>query len=384
MSKVIYFTNAVSQTSFTDYLKRWKVSPNLSNQNFHNKVIKAISKFDKVEVISIRPINKNFDVSSLPRLVEDEYNITWRYPKVSTSKVGKVLFLNKRIKQVSPLTNKDDVVLVDTLNLSLLKSAIKFAKKHSLKVYGVCTDNPNNISFIADSYKNKLMKLGQSLDGYISLTKAITELYNVHNKPFIQIDGVSEDIEEIGKPLINDKYIYFGGSLMEEYGVYSLIDAFLRLKLKDTKLVICGHHLQKEKLFEKIKNNDSIVYLGPVSYFDNLTLEKNALLSVNPRPINQKIDDYSIPSKTLECLSIKCLNVTVDNALLKERYGDVIIWSKSSSSEDLAEAINKALSLSKEEKDQIVENGYKKVMQRTSLKVIGEKIKSFLSKLLLD
>ena len=107
-------------------------------------------------------------------------------------------------------------------------------------------------------------------------------------------------------------------------------------------------------------------------------------MSVNPRPINPKIDDYSIPSKTLECLSIKCLNVTVDNALLKERYGDVIIWSKSSSSEDLADAINKALSLSKEEKDQIVENGYKKVMQRTSLKVIGEKIKSFLSKLLLD
>lgn len=374
MSKVIYFTNAVSQTSFADYLKRWKVSPNLSNQNFHNKVIKAISKFDKVEVISIRPINKNFDVSSLPRLVEDEYNITWRYPKVSTSKVGKVLFLNKRIKDVSPECVKEDVVLVDTLNLSLLKSAIKFAKKHSLKVYGVCTDNPNNISFITDSYKNKLMKLGQSLDGYISLTKAITELYNVHNKPFIQIDGVSEDIEEIGKPLINDKYIYFGGSLMEEYGVYSLIEAYKELNLKDIKLVLCGHHVFINQLNAAIKDNKNIIYLGPVNYEDNLNLIKHSLFSVNPRPINPKIDDYSIPSKTLECLSLGVINITVDNKLLKEHYKDVIIWSKTSSKDDLKEAIKEALDLSKEEKEKLIKLGKEKVMERTSLEVVGKLI----------
>lgn len=374
MSKVIYFTNVVSQTSFVDYLKRWKVSPNLSNQNFHNKVIKAISKFDKVEVISIRPINKNFDVSSLPRLVEDEYNITWRYPKVSTSKVGKALFLNKRIKDVSPECIKGDTVLVDTLNLSLLKSAIKFAKKHSLKVYGVCTDNPNNISFITDSYKNKLMKLGQSLDGYISLTKAITELYNVHNKPFIQIDGVSEDIEEIGKPLINDKYIYFGGSLMEEYGVYSLIETYKELNLKDIKLVLCGHHVFIDQLNAAIKDNKNIIYLGPVNYEDNLNLIKHSLFSVNPRPINPKIDEYSIPSKTLECLSLGVINITVDNKLLKEHYKDVIIWSKTSSKDDLKEAMKKALDFSKAEKEKLIKLGKEKVMERTSLEVVGKQI----------
>ncbi len=374
MSKVIYFTNAVSQTSFADYLKRWKVSPNLSNQNFHNKVIKAISKFDKVEVISIRPINKNFDVSSLPRLVEDEYNITWRYPKVSTSKVGKVLLLNKRIKDVSPECIKGDAVLVDTLNLSLLKSAIKFAKKYNLKVYGVCTDNPNNISFITDSYKNKLMKLGQSLDGYISLTKAITDLYNVHNKPFIQIDGVSEDIEEIGKPLITDKYIYFGGSLMEEYGVYSLIEAYKELNFKDIKLVLCGHHVFIDQLKAAIKDNKNIIYLGPVNYEDNLNLIKHSLFSVNPRPINPKIDEYSIPSKTLECLSLGVINITVDNKLLKEHYKGVIIWSKTSSKDDLKEAIKAALDLSKEEKEKLIKLGKEKVMERTSLEVIGKQI----------
>ena len=86
MSRVLYFTNAVSQLMFKDYLKNWKASPNLSNQNFHNKLIRAIAKFDKVNVVSIRPINSNFSYKKLPQLVEDEFNISWRYPKVTSSR----------------------------------------------------------------------------------------------------------------------------------------------------------------------------------------------------------------------------------------------------------------------------------------------------------
>ena len=384
MSKVIYFTNALDQNSFKNYLKGWKVSPNLSNQNFHHKLIKAISLNFEVEVVSVRAINSNYESSKLEQEVIKEPNVTWNYPEVSTSKVAKLLLLNKRINKVLSLDNSEYIIFVDALNYSLVKEAYKLHKKKGYKIIGICTDNPYNISFVSKSYNKNLMKYATNLDGYIVLTDGINKVYNLHDKPYLKIDGVSEDVLIGEQTLVEGKYIYFGGSLMEEYGVYSLIDAFLRLKLKDVKLVICGHHLQKEKLFEKIKGNDSIIYLGPVSYYDNLALEKNALLSVNPRPINPKIDDYSIPSKTLECLSVKCLNVTVENTLLKERYEDVIIWSKSSKEDDLVEAINKALSLSKEEKDQIVENGYKKVMSRTSQKVIGEEIKSFLSKFLLN
>ena len=374
MSKVIYFTNAVSQSMFVDYLKNWKVSPNLSNQNFHNKLIKAISKFDHVNVISIRPINKNYASNKLPQLVEDEYNISWHYPKVSTNRVAKVLFIYKRIKNVLPEISKDDVVIVDTLNLSLLKSATKLAKKKHIRVFGICTDNPYNISFTSNYYKNKLVKLGQSLDGYIVLTKAINDLYNVSKKPFIQIDGVSEEYESDAKPLVDGKYIYFGGSLMEEYGVYSLIEAYKEINPRDIKLVLCGHHVFMNQLNTAIKDNKNIVYLGPVNYEDNLNLVKHSLFSVNPRPINPKIDNYSIPSKTLECLSLGTLNITVDNKLLKEHYKDYIIWSKSSSKEDLKVAINKALDISKEEKEKLVKLGKEKVMERTSLEVIGKLI----------
>lgn len=373
MSKVIYFTNAVNPDTFKEYLSEWKVSPNLSNQNFHAKMIKAISLYDHVEVISVRPINKNYARKSLPRLETSEVNIDWKYPKVSVSRIAKYLFLNKRIDDVLSLDKEKRVVLVDALNLSLLKAAVKVAKRNKYKVFGVCTDNPYNISFVSKSYTDKLIKLARSLDGYIVLTDAINKLFNINNKPSIVIDGVNEDIDSINPSSISGKYIYFGGSLMEEYGLYDLIDAFKALELKDIKLVICGHHL-RNSLFTKINNDPNIIYLGAVSYEDNLSLQKGAMLSINPRPINPLIDDYSMPSKTLECLASSVLNITVDNKLLKKHYDDVIIWAKSSKADDLKEAINKALSLSDKEKGDYIKRGKEKVMERTSLEVIGKKV----------
>ena len=384
MNKIIYFTNALDQHSFKDYLKHWSVSPNLSNQNFHNKLIKALSLNFDVEVVSIRAINTNYSESKLEKANVKELNINWNYPKVSTSKVAKFLFLSSRINHSLSLDKSNYVIFVDVLNYSLLKEAYKLHKKKHYKIIGVCTDNPNNISFTSEAYKKSLFKYSNKLDGYIVLTEGINKVFNKDNKPYLQIDGVSEEMFMKSKSLIDGQYIYFGGSLMKEYGVYDLIDAFKELNLKNTKLVICGHHLDKNGLFEKIENDPSIVYLGPISYEDNLSLERNAILSVNPRPINPQIDEYSIPSKTLESLSMKCLNVTVDNKILKENYSDCIIWSKTSSKDDLKTAINKALSLSKEEKETIVSSGYKKVMQRTSQRNISEVVKNYLFKFFLN
>ena len=109
-----------------------------------------------------------------------------------------------------------------------------------------------------------------------------------------------------------------------------------------------------------------------------MSLEKNAILTVNPRPINPKIDDYSLPSKTLECLAIGAINITVDNKLLKKHYENCIIWSKSSSKEDLKHAITKALSLNSSEREKLIKLAKEKVMERTSLEVIGNLIHGFI------
>ena len=382
-NKYLYFTSALDNNSFEEYLSNWSVSPNLSNQNFHNKLIRSLALSHDIDVISVRSINKHFKLSKLPAKIVRENNIFWKYPLVTRGRISKYLHLYRRIEFLTLADS--ELAFVDVLNLSLLKAAIKYRKKHNIKVIGVCTDSPNNISFIKDGYRKKLIKLSQSLDGYIVLTKKIAELYNVNNKPVTIIDGVSEEEKEYLPKEIEGKYIYFGGSLMKEYGVYNLIEAYKELELSDTKLVLCGHHLNFKELNEAIKDNENIIYLGPVSYKRNLSLEKHSVLAVNPRPINYKIDQYSIPSKSLEYLSNGVLTVTVDNPLLKEHYDRCIIWAKSGEVEDLKEAIKEALKLNRTEREIYSMIGKNKVMQYTSLENVNKQIEvELLNKVLLN
>lgn len=373
----------MDEKSFEEYLKKWEVSPNLSNQNFHNKLIHSLAITHDVDVISVRSINKYFKDKKLEAKIVKEDNIFWKYPFVSTNKVGKYLKLFKRIKQIT--LPDSEVLLVDVLNLSLLKNAYKYSKKYKKKIVGIVTDSPNNISFISKRYKKKLFKLGRSLDGYIVLTDKLNELYNSKNKPFAKIDGVSSEVKEYLPREINDDYIYFGGSLMKEYGVYNLIDAFNELNDPKLKLVLCGHHVNLKSLKNAFKGNKNITYKGPVAYNENLSLEKYSLLAVNPRPINENIDDFSIPSKTIEFLSNGVLTVTVENKLLKEHYDDSIIWAKSGDPKDLLFAIKKALSLTNKAKEELLEKGTNKAMKYTSLKNINKEIdNSLFSKIFLN
>ena len=371
-NKYVYFTSAMDEESFKDYLKDWKVSPNLSNQNFHNKLIHSLALSHDIDVISVRSINKNFKHKTLEAKIVKEDNIFWKYTYVSANRIKKYLKLFKWIKQIS--MQDSEIVFVDVLNLSLLKNAVKYARKYKKQIIGVVTDSPNNISFLKKRYRKALLKYGQSLDGYIVLTDRLGDLYNINNKPITKIDGVSEFRKEYLPQEIEGKYIYFGGSLMPEYGVYNLIEAFKKINDPALKLVLCGHHVDMKQLHKAIKDNPNIIYKGPVAYEENLSLEKHSVLAINPRPINDKIDEYSIPSKTIEFLANGILTVTVNNLLLKDHYGPCIVWAETGEVDDLVDAINKALSMTKIEKEMITLLGKNKAMQYTSQENINKQI----------
>ena len=372
----------MDNASFKEYLSGWKVSPNLSNQNFHNKLIHSLALTHDVDVISVRSINKNYKSQVMSAKIVRENNIYWKYPLVSRNRISKYVKLYRRIKSITMADA--EICFVDVLNLSLLKNAIKYSKKYKMKVIGVCTDSPNNISFTSKRYKKKLLQLGQSLDGYVVLTDKINDLYN-NNKPFAKIDGVSELFTNYQGKEIEGDYIYFGGSLMREYGVFNLIEAFKNINNPNLRLVLCGHHVNKRELIDAIGDNTNIIYLGPVDYERNMSLEKHALIAVNPRPINEKIDLYSIPSKTLEYLSNNTLTVTVNNLLLKEHYESCIIWANSGDISDLEDAINRALNMRRTDREIITLLGKNKVMQYTSLESVNKIIDNdLLSKFLLN
>ena len=232
-NKYIYFTNAMDNDSFKEYLEGWSVSPNLSNQNFHNKLIRSLALSHDIDVISVRAINRRYKYKKLEAKIIREGNIFWKYPLVTRNRISKYF---KLFKRVTDITMQDSsLIFVDVLNFSLLRTAIKYRKKFKMPIIGICTDSPYNISFGKKKLTKKLVELGQTLDGYIVLTKKLNELYNVNKKPFICIDGVSEIPSKYLEPKINGDYIYFGGSLMKKNGLLNLIEAFKKLEKTDKK-----------------------------------------------------------------------------------------------------------------------------------------------------
>ena len=374
MAKVFYFTTALSNEDYKDYLSLWSVPPNLSNQNFHNKFIRSISLTHPVEVISLRPINNKFGAKTLHSATKIEKNITWNYIKVSSNLVDKYLNTSKRI--LSTIKNKIDsesVIFVDVLNRALLKAALKAKAKYNCCVIGICTDNPYNISFVRNGYGDEIINLSSNLDGYVALTNKLLELFNKQKKPSVVIDGITESVNYDSKIEIEGDYLFFGGSLMKKYGVYNLIDAFERLDIKNLKLVICGHH-EESDFKTYIKDIKNVIYLGALPYQDVIAIERKAVCAINPRPIDPQIDNYSIPSKTLEYLASGVLTICVENKLLKEKYKDAIIWAKSGNVGDLYQAIEKALKLNNREKEKLITLGLKYIEQNTSFKNINKKV----------
>ena len=69
--KIVYFTTAQQEDDFRSFINDWKISLNPSNQNFHNKLIRALAVNNEVHVISVRPFSRsNMKVSKLPKEVK--------------------------------------------------------------------------------------------------------------------------------------------------------------------------------------------------------------------------------------------------------------------------------------------------------------------------
>lgn len=381
--QVIYFTTSIHEEDYPDFQKAWKVCLNPSNQNFHNKLIRAIGKIANVEVISLRPFSKTrCRIKKLKASQRRNGSINYHYLKVAINPLFRCTsFLNqskKLIKEMKDINLDDAVILTDTINPKTIKVANEIGKKYSLPVIGVCTDSPSNITGTKRSYTLNLLNQSKRLDGYISLTKSLNGLFNTDNKPSLVFEGLVED-----RPLNYDRpdhpYFFFGGALLPRYGIYELIKAFKQIKNPNVELLICGHHFNLRELHDRIRDDRRINFLGLLSVEDVLKFEAGAIANINPRPFSEDLDRFSIPSKTLEYLYSGRPTISVRNSILQEHFPDELIWSKTASVEDLLGCMEQVLLMSEKERVELGKRAQERVIKLYSLSAISEKIKDFLT-----
>lgn len=381
--RIIYFTTSIEEHDYESFSKQWKIALNSSNQNFHNKIIRSLAITNKVDVVSVRPFSHSkCEIHKLKPETKNDGNITWHYLGISRIKVFRYSGAKKQAGRLFRSDKcEDTIVLSDTINPNVIRLATRFAKRKKLKIVGICTDSPSNITGTSRAYSLFLLKQSKDLNGYISLTESLNELFNEREKPHTVIEGIVEnDIPKSENKY--GEYFYFGGALLPRYGVYQLIKAFQKLERKDIKLLVCGHHGDERKLNEAIGDNKNILYLKMLPVKEVLTLESNAILNINPRPYSEDLDRYSIPSKTLEYFSTGRLTLSVRNTKLQSIFGEDAIWVKSDKEEDLLEGMQNALNMSENQREEIALRAQKKVRELYSLTSINSKLISFLEDLL--
>ncbi|WP_028845354.1 glycosyltransferase family 4 protein [Thermodesulfovibrio thiophilus] len=173
--------------------------------------------------------------------------------------------------------------------------------------------------------------------------KEISTYFGISNdKISVVYNGVNEKFKP-KKIKSNERYILGVSSIAYHKNFISLIEAFLRLKVKNMKLYIVGG--LNEKIFGKnskiildsLKNNDSIKFLGRVSDEKLIELYSNAVCFV----YSSLYEGFGIPP--LEAQACGCPVILSDIPVFKEIYSDSAFYFNPLDFDDIATKIAKIL-----------------------------------------
>ncbi len=383
MKNIVYFTTAQEYDDFTAFSKLWSSPINASNQLFHNKMIRALSLSNHVDVISIRPFSKQkCKIKYLDKGEKISSLIHWHYLKVKGGRITKFASILSQARRLTRKINKnnkenDIIYITDTINPTVLAVASALAKQNKKPLIGICTDSPSNITGTKRSYTLLLLQLAKRLNGYICLTPSLNDLFNENNHPNIILEGLVENVLPSPKDNKYGKYFFYSGALHEKYGIFELIKAFNKLNNKDYKLVICGHH-EDAKFLEAIRNNQRIKYLGILPNKEVIRLEQKAVANINPRPYSEDLDRFSVPSKVLEYLNSGTIVVSSNCSRIKSNFNDEIIWINNGDEQDIYEGLKYVINLDDNKKKAIEQNAFNKVQKLYSLNNVNIKLNQFL------
>ena len=381
---ILVFSSAMRENDFSLYQEEAKIKPNPSNQNFYHKLIKTLAINNTVSVVSHRPLVKGmFKRGYLESDTKIDGNIKFYYTNNRSDKLFKLFKEKQSIENaarqaIEDFLSHDFIIVTDTLRLNLLKAAKKIAKLYDVKIVGMLTDNPYNLSNGPVYVKQYLVQQASDLDGYLSLTNGLVQIYNENARSYVFEGLVSEENEGKKDPIFN--YFYFGGSLYERYGVKTLVDAFHNSNIK-AKLVLAGSG-PLDSYIEQLANDDyRILYLNQLSKEKNIAYMRNSIANINPRPLDLKMDNESVPSKLLEYLSIGTPVISTKFPKLYSTFKDDVHWIDGNTVDAMKIALESYDISKQEEHLKKAATARRKVFEFYGLNVQAESIDHFLAEI---
>jgi len=369
--KILYLTTAIEDGDYNSLLNKGYRLSNPSNQNFHDKMIKALALGNEVSVISLVPS------------LENDYTLTdkgiYRYVNYHGALFNRLGGRKRKMLKIAKAIQRKglDIVLFDSLNLQIGEAALALGKQFSLPVVSLVTDNPENLAKTPRIFVSNVKFHVNSSTGVLALSDGLLKAFNVESKPHFVFPGLVEK-PTLLKPLFAPKsYFYFGGALLERYGIIDLIKAYLATN-PDYDLVLAGHAGESETFNRLIHSSPRIHFLGQVSKEENYTLEAYAALLINPRPFESKLDQESVPSKLLEYLESGTPIVSTPHTALKKEFPNDIAWLEGSGEKVLTTFFQSHLNPDKKLINLVENHAAERLYATYGVEALGKKIQDFL------
>lgn len=205
------------------------------------------------------------------------------------------------------------VVVFSCIYLPFLAPVAGLKALGSLKVAAIVPDLPDyEFDYTASGSRMKLALipayirltrlLYSPIDYYVFLTEAMKEKFPA--RPYEVMEGLVDADQPVAPAgaAAGVPSVMYSGSLLERFGIRTLIDAFRSLP-GHFELWLFGVGDMTVYAQDAAKADPRIRVFGQVSNDEVLSRQRQATLLIDPRPASSEFTRYSFPSKILEYMS---------------------------------------------------------------------------------
>ena len=368
-SEILYVSNVCSNKLITQIFETSKQKPRQSAQKFHSLLIEGFALHKDachIQTLSLIPVtstsHKKKMWKSSPEQVGD---ITFNYiPIINLPALKDVMVFIysffKVLRWSLSKNRKHKVVICDALKFSISSGAILACKFSGVQVLGIITDLPNlmighkkkyDLKYIL--YKRLSFSIISNFDKYIILTAQMNEVVNPHHKPFMVMEGLVDIKMERKDNSLSmkdpNRILLYAGGIYEEYGIRSLIDAFVKLNDDNLRLHIYGPGNMENDMPNYMKLDNRIVYKGIIPNSEVVESQLRATLLINPRPTTEDFTKFSFPSKNMEYMVSGTPVVTTKLPGMPLEYYEYVYLFEEESVEGMTNTLKDLLAKSEKE-----------------------------------
>jgi len=316
----LYISSLISKNLMAEIRSKTGKEPSFAVQKFSRLIVNGFvgngAEIDTLSTVPYGTIVKKGIISRFHSEIEDNIHYTY-IPTIGFSllrNLSQFIYTFFKVLFWGLPNRPNKCIIGDVLNVSIGMGSLLAARIIGIKAVGVVTDIPSLMLRggrkrttrlrIADAITNFFI---HRYTDYIFLTEAMNQKVNIHNRPYMIMEGLA-DSDLLSKPLIDvvkvtPRKVMYAGGLHERYGLKILVEAFIKLPFNDIQLLIYGMGPFAEDLKKYARKDNRIVYGGIISNEEIVRKEQSAYILVNPRPTHEDFTKYSFPSKNIEYMA---------------------------------------------------------------------------------